>query len=104
MFIYNIDNGALDFYFISPQMHIREVSNLLINVLSHFLSKLQVANLACSISNNEEGVKLVRMAATQIDSLCPQVRDGVAEHCVLAHKQSSLGQKPISMKSIERDR
>lgn len=34
----------------------------------------QVANLACSISNNEEGVKLVRMAATQIDSLCPQVR------------------------------
>lgn len=34
---------------------------------------IQVANLACSISNNEEGVKLVRMAATQIDSLCPQV-------------------------------
>lgn len=34
----------------------------------------QVANLACSISNNEEGVKLVRMAATQIDSLCPQVK------------------------------
>ena len=32
-----------------------------------------MANLACSISNNEEGVKLVRMAATQIDSLCPQV-------------------------------
>lgn len=36
-------------------------------------SSIQVANLACSISNNEEGVKLVRMAATQIDSLCPQV-------------------------------
>jgi len=39
------------------------------------LSLFQVANLACSISNNEEGVKLVRMAATQIDSLCPQVKD-----------------------------
>lgn len=39
-----------------------------------FLSLFQVANLACSISNNEEGVKLVRMAATQIDSLCPQVK------------------------------
>lgn len=38
-----------------------------------FMISLQVANLACSISNNEEGVKLVRMAATQIDSLCPQV-------------------------------
>ena len=33
----------------------------------------QVANLACSMSNNEEGVKMVRMAAGQIESLCPQV-------------------------------
>lgn len=40
-----------------------------------FMTSLQVANLACSISNNEEGVKLVRMAATQIDSLCPQVSE-----------------------------
>ncbi|KAI9539187.1 Catenin alpha-1 [Dissostichus eleginoides] len=32
-----------------------------------------VANLACSISNNEEGVKLVRMAASQLEALCPQV-------------------------------
>uniref|UniRef100_A0A673BL51 Catenin (cadherin-associated protein), alpha 1 n=1 Tax=Sphaeramia orbicularis TaxID=375764 RepID=A0A673BL51_9TELE len=32
-----------------------------------------VANLACSISNNEEGVKLVRMAASQLETLCPQV-------------------------------
>ena len=37
------------------------------------ISILQVANLACSMSNNEEGVKLVRMAADQIDSLCSQV-------------------------------
>ncbi|KAK1886953.1 Catenin alpha-2 [Dissostichus eleginoides] len=39
----------------------------------HANKLVEVANLACSISNNEEGVKLVRMAATQIDSLCPQV-------------------------------
>lgn len=46
-----------------------------IHVSAQFMICLfQVANLACSISNNEEGVKLVRMAATQIDSLCPQVR------------------------------
>uniref|UniRef100_A0A674CQK2 Catenin (cadherin-associated protein), alpha 1 n=1 Tax=Salmo trutta TaxID=8032 RepID=A0A674CQK2_SALTR len=32
-----------------------------------------VANLACSISNNEEGVKLVRMAASQLETLCPQL-------------------------------
>lgn len=43
------------------------------NIISLQSSSIQVANLACSISNNEEGVKLVRMAATQIDSLCPQV-------------------------------
>ncbi|XP_039272069.2 catenin alpha-2-like [Styela clava] len=34
---------------------------------------VEVANLACSMSNNEEGVKMVRLAAKQIDSLCPQV-------------------------------
>ena len=32
-----------------------------------------MANLACSMSNNEEGVKMVRLAAAQIESLCPQV-------------------------------
>ncbi|NXR41828.1 CTNA1 protein, partial [Zosterops hypoxanthus] len=37
----------------------------------------QVANLACSISNNEEGVKLVRMSASQLEALCPQVRKGI---------------------------
>ena len=37
------------------------------------LSMLQVANLACSMSSNEEGVKMVRLAAAQIESLCPQV-------------------------------
>uniref|UniRef100_A0A671SA21 Catenin alpha-1 n=1 Tax=Sinocyclocheilus anshuiensis TaxID=1608454 RepID=A0A671SA21_9TELE len=37
------------------------------------LVDFSVANLACSISNNEEGVKLVRMAASQLETLCPQV-------------------------------
>ena len=32
-----------------------------------------MANLACSMSNKEEGVKMVRMAASQISALCPQV-------------------------------
>jgi hypothetical protein len=34
---------------------------------------LQVANLACSMSSNEEGVKMVRLAASEIEKLCPQV-------------------------------
>uniref|UniRef100_A0A8C7ZJP1 Catenin (cadherin-associated protein), alpha 1 n=1 Tax=Oryzias sinensis TaxID=183150 RepID=A0A8C7ZJP1_9TELE len=39
----------------------------------HAHKLIEVANLACSISNNEEGVKLVRMAASQLETLCPQV-------------------------------
>lgn len=44
-------------------------------VFSEHASKLvEVANLACSMSANEEGVKMVRHAAKQIENLCPQVR------------------------------
>ncbi|XP_064630092.1 catenin alpha-2-like isoform X2 [Lineus longissimus] len=39
----------------------------------HANKLVEVANLACSMSTNEEGVKLVRMAASQIEALCPQV-------------------------------
>jgi catenin alpha len=39
----------------------------------HANKLVEVANLACSMSNHEEGVKMVRMAAAQIESLCPQV-------------------------------
>ena len=39
----------------------------------HANKLVEVANLACSMSNNEEGVKLVRLAASQIEALCPQV-------------------------------
>lgn len=43
---------------------------------------LQVANLVCSMSNNEDGVKMVRHAAGQIEALCPQVGMG----CVTTYK------------------
>lgn len=33
----------------------------------------QVANLACSMSSNEDGVKMVRLAAAELENLCPQV-------------------------------
>ncbi|KAH9403958.1 Catenin alpha-1 [Tyrophagus putrescentiae] len=34
---------------------------------------VEVANLACSMSNNDDGVKMVRYAASQIEKICPQV-------------------------------
>ncbi|POI35829.1 hypothetical protein CIB84_000419 [Bambusicola thoracicus] len=57
---------------------------------SNLIMLNEVANLACSISNNEEGVKLVRMAATQIDSLCPQVIN--AALTLAARPQSKVAQ------------
>ena len=43
-------------------------------IFTEHASKLvEVSNLACSMSNNEDGVKMVRYAAAQIETLCPQV-------------------------------
>lgn len=39
----------------------------------HAEKLVEVANLVCSMSNNEDGVKMVRYAAAQIELLCPQV-------------------------------
>ena len=39
----------------------------------HANKLVEVANLACSMSANEDGVKMVRYAAQQIQNLCPQV-------------------------------
>ncbi|XP_045109163.1 catenin alpha-like isoform X2 [Portunus trituberculatus] len=39
----------------------------------HANKLVEVANLACTMSNNEDGVKMVRYGAAQIEQLCPQV-------------------------------
>ena len=39
----------------------------------HANKLVEVANLGCSMSNNDDGVKMVRYAASQIENLCPQV-------------------------------
>lgn len=44
--------------------------------MEHANKLVEVANLACSMSSNEEGVKLVRLAASQLETLCPQVGIG----------------------------
>lgn len=45
-----------------------------------------MANLACSMSSHEDGVKMVRYAAAQIDNLCPQVINAAR---ILASKPKS---------------
>ena len=39
----------------------------------HANKLVEVADLACSMSGNDDGVKMVRYAAAQIENLCPQV-------------------------------
>ncbi|XP_030308957.1 catenin alpha-3 [Calypte anna] len=39
----------------------------------HTSRLVEVANLACSLSTNEDGVKIVQTAANHIETLCPQV-------------------------------
>ncbi|XP_040588478.1 catenin alpha-3 isoform X6 [Mesocricetus auratus] len=41
------------------------------DLLSEYMNK--VANLACSMSANEDGMKIVRIAANHLETLCPQI-------------------------------
>uniref|UniRef100_A0A8C3SUA6 Catenin alpha-1 n=1 Tax=Chelydra serpentina TaxID=8475 RepID=A0A8C3SUA6_CHESE len=61
----------------------------------HANKLIEVANLACSISNNEEGVKLVRMSASQLETLCPQVIN--AALALAAKPQSKLAQENMDL-------
>jgi len=56
----------------------------------HANKLVEVANLASSMSNNEEGVKYVRMAAAQIESMCPQVIN--AARILAARPKSKVAQ------------
>ncbi|XP_067422888.1 catenin alpha-1 [Emydura macquarii macquarii] len=61
----------------------------------HANKLIEVANLACSISNNEEGVKLVRMSASQLEALCPQVINVAL--ALAAKPQSKLAQENMDL-------
>ncbi|XP_053163712.1 catenin alpha-3 isoform X4 [Hemicordylus capensis] len=39
----------------------------------HTCRLIEVAHLACSVSTNEDGIKIVQMAANHMETLCPQV-------------------------------
>jgi len=59
------------------------------------LVTLQVANLACSMSGNEDGVKMVRYAAAQIENLCPQVIN--AARILAARPRSKVAQENMDV-------
>lgn len=51
----------------------KKVEERAVAFTKHAEKLIEVANLVCSMSNNEDGVKMVRYAAAQIENLCPQV-------------------------------
>ncbi|XP_055371735.1 catenin alpha isoform X2 [Condylostylus longicornis] len=57
----------------------------------HAEKLVEVANLVCSMSNNEDGVKMVRYAAAQIENLCPQVIN--AAMILVARPNSKVAQE-----------
>ncbi|XP_030755973.1 catenin alpha [Sitophilus oryzae] len=57
----------------------------------HSNKLVEVANLVCSMSSLEDGVKMVRYAAAQIDSLCPEVIN--AARILAARSRSKVAQE-----------
>ncbi|XP_050313920.1 catenin alpha isoform X2 [Anthonomus grandis grandis] len=57
----------------------------------HSNKLVEVANLVCSMSSQEDGVKMVRYAAAQIDSLCPEVIN--AARILAARSRSKVAQE-----------
>lgn len=57
----------------------------------HSNKLVEVASLVCSMSSHEDGVKMVRYAAAQIDSLCPEVIN--AARILAARPRSKVAQE-----------
>ncbi|KAM5245358.1 catenin alpha-3 isoform 2-T6 [Hipposideros larvatus] len=55
----------------------------------------QVANLACSMSTNEDGIKIVKIAANHLETLCPQVIN--AALALAARPKSQVVKKNMEM-------
>ena len=60
----------------------------------HAEKLLEVSSMACSMSNNLEGIKLVRMAAIQVQLLSPQVVNAARVLC-------SRGNSKVGMENME---
>ncbi|XP_070539853.1 catenin alpha-2-like [Ptychodera flava] len=73
----------------------KEVEEYAVVFREHASKLVEVANLACSMSNNEEGVKCVRMSAQQIEALCPQVIN--AARTLAARPRSKAAQENMDV-------
>ena len=74
---------------------INEVEEMAIIFNEHAGKLVEVANLACSMSNNEDGVKMVRFAAKQIETICPEVIN--AARILAIRSKSKLAQENMNL-------
>lgn len=63
--------------------------------MEHAEKLLEVSSMACSMSNNAEGIKLVRMAAIQVQMLSPQVVNAARILC--ARTTSKVAQENMDV-------
>jgi catenin alpha len=61
----------------------------------HARKLVEVAGLACSMSDNDEGVKVVRYAASLIENLCPQVIN--SDRILAARQRSKVAKENIEV-------
>ncbi|KAF4518275.1 hypothetical protein B566_EDAN005843 [Ephemera danica] len=73
----------------------KEVEEYALVFTEHANKLVEVANLACSMSGNEDGVKMVRYAAAQIENLCPQVIN--AARILAARPRSKVAQENMEV-------
>jgi len=58
--------------------------------MDHIEKLLEVSSMACSMSNNMDGIKLVRMAAIQVQTLSPQVVNAARILCARTSSKVAL--------------
>ncbi|XP_048074634.1 catenin alpha-3 isoform X2 [Ursus arctos] len=61
----------------------------------HTSRLIEVANLACSMSTNEDGIKIVKIAASHLETLCPQIIN--AALALAARPKSQVVKKTMEM-------
>nr|XP_036858865.1 catenin alpha-3 [Manis javanica] len=61
----------------------------------HTSRLVEVANLACSMSTNEDGIKIVKIAASHLETLCPQIIN--AALALAARPKSQVVKKTMEM-------
>ncbi|XP_053519802.1 catenin alpha-3 isoform X2 [Artibeus jamaicensis] len=73
----------------------REIKEYAAIFREHTNRLVEVANLACSMSTNEDGIKIVKVAANHLETLCPQIIN--AALALAARPKSQVVKKTMEM-------